>query len=157
MFKWYFFTLQKAPFRLAKWPVSEAEKHHIAPWNRLFRTTKWAISESKMHLFGLWYGVYRKAIHSKTGVIMLYLTFIYISFEKIFCQNFVKKNCKYTPWVSSENTDMPYSAYRVMDCPKLWNVRSEALIRTVQGSETHILRAPNILSQLPFEASWWTA
>ena len=34
---------------------------------------------------------------SKTGVIMLYLTFLYISFEKIFCQNFVKKNCKYDP------------------------------------------------------------
>ena len=103
MFKWYFFTLQKAPFRLAKWPVSEAEKHHIAPWNGLFRTTKWAISESKMYLFGLCYGVYRKAIQPKTGLIMPYLTFLYISFAKIFCQNFVKKKCKYVPWVSLKN------------------------------------------------------
>ena len=31
MSKRYFFVLQKAPFRLAKWPISEAEKHHIAP------------------------------------------------------------------------------------------------------------------------------
>ena len=31
MFKGYFFTLQKAPFRIAKKPISEAEKHHIAP------------------------------------------------------------------------------------------------------------------------------
>ena len=34
---------------------------------------------------------------SKTGFIMPYLTFIYISFGKIFCQNFVKKNRKYAP------------------------------------------------------------
>ena len=27
--------------------------------------------------------------------IMLVLTFIYISFTKIFCQNKIKKNCKY--------------------------------------------------------------
>ena len=31
MFKGRFFALQKAPFRLAKWPISESEKHHIAP------------------------------------------------------------------------------------------------------------------------------
>ena len=50
-----------------------------------------------MYLFGLCYGVYRKAIQPKTGLIMPYLTFLYISFEKIFCQNFVKKKCKYVP------------------------------------------------------------
>ena len=50
-----------------------------------------------MYLFGLCYGVYRKAIQPKTGLIMPYLTFFYISFEKIFCQNFVKKKCKYVP------------------------------------------------------------
>ena len=31
MFKGYFFMLQKAPFRLAIKPISEAEKHHIVP------------------------------------------------------------------------------------------------------------------------------
>ena len=31
MFKEYFFTLQKAPFRNAIKPISEVEKHHIAP------------------------------------------------------------------------------------------------------------------------------
>ena len=31
---------------------------------------------------------------------MPYLTFIYISFAKIFCQNFVKKNCKFVFRVS---------------------------------------------------------
>ena len=31
MFKGHFLVLQKAPFQLAKWPISEAEKHHIAP------------------------------------------------------------------------------------------------------------------------------
>ena len=31
MFEVYFFALQKAPFRIAKWPILEAEKHHIAP------------------------------------------------------------------------------------------------------------------------------
>ena len=33
------------------------------------------------------------------GFIMPYLTFVYISFEKIFCQNSVKKNCKYVSGV----------------------------------------------------------
>ena len=31
MFKGCFFMLQKAPFRLAIKPISEAEKHHIVP------------------------------------------------------------------------------------------------------------------------------
>ena len=53
-----------------------------------------------MYVFGLCYGVYRKAIHSKTGVITPYLTFLYTSFEKIFCQNFVKKNRKFVAQVS---------------------------------------------------------
>ena len=29
--------------------------------------------------------------------IMLFLTFFYISFAEIFCQNKIKKNCKYIP------------------------------------------------------------
>ena len=99
MFKEHFPAMQYAPFRLAKWPISEAEKHHIAPWNGLFRITKWAISERRMYLFGLWYGVYQKAIQPEIGLTMPYLTFLYISFGKIFCQNLIKKISKYAVWV----------------------------------------------------------
>ena len=38
-------------------------------------------------------------IKSKTGFTMPYLTFLYTSFAKIFCQNFVKKNRKFVAWV----------------------------------------------------------
>ncbi len=48
-----------------------------------------------MYVFGLCYGVYRKAIQTEKGLAMPYLTFLYTSFEKIFCQNFVKKNRKF--------------------------------------------------------------
>ena len=59
-----------------------------------------------MYLFGLCFGVYQRAIQPETGFIMPYLTFLYISFAKIFCQNFVKKNCKFITRVSVENTDI---------------------------------------------------
>ena len=39
--------------------------------------------------------VYQKAIHTEMTFIMPYLTFLYISFAKIFCQNYVKKICKF--------------------------------------------------------------
>ena len=97
--KGYFFVLQYAPFRLAIKPISEAEKHHIASWNGLYRTTKWAISESGTNFSCLWYRVYERVVQTETASIMLDLTFIYISFEKIFCQNSIKKNCKYVPQV----------------------------------------------------------
>ena len=42
-------------------------------------------------------------IKSKTGFTMPYLTFLYTSFEKIFCQNFVKKNRKYVMRVYVRN------------------------------------------------------
>ncbi len=63
--------------------------------NGLFRTAKWAISEHRTHFFGLRYGVYQKAVRTGMGYIMPHLTFVYISFAKIFCQNKVKKNCKH--------------------------------------------------------------
>ena len=50
-----------------------------------------------MRFSGLCYGVYQNVVRGETGFIMPYLTFVYISFAKIFCQNFVKKNCKYVP------------------------------------------------------------
>ena len=106
MFKTYFFVLQKVPFRLAKWPILEAKKHHIAPWNGLFRNAKWAISESETHFFGLWYRVYEKPVCPETASDTPYLTSIHTSFAKIFCQNRVKKNCKLIAWVSFKRTDI---------------------------------------------------
>ena len=53
MFKRYFFALQYGPFRLAKWAILGAEKHHIALQYRLNRTAKWAILESIMNFSGL--------------------------------------------------------------------------------------------------------
>ena len=43
---------------------------------------------------------------NKTGLIMPYLTFLYTSFEKIFCQNLVKKNRKLILMFSFENADI---------------------------------------------------
>ena len=94
MFNDYSIVLQKAPYWHAIWPISGAEKHHIAPRNGLFRTAKRALSESKTSDFGLCYGVYRKTIKHEMAFISLNLTFLHISFAKIFCQNLVKKNCK---------------------------------------------------------------
>jgi len=59
-----------------------------------------------MNIFGLRYRVYQKAIQSETCFIMPYLTFLYISFAKIFCQNTVKKNCKFVPWVFIKKADI---------------------------------------------------
>ncbi len=59
-----------------------------------------------MYLSGLCFGVYRKAIHSKTGFIMPDLTFLYTSFANLFCQNKVKKNCKSILIFSFENADI---------------------------------------------------
>ena len=97
MFKGHSFALQYAPFRLAIKPISEAEEHHIAPWNGLYCTVKWAISESGTCFSCLWYRVYERVVQTETASTTLYLTFLYISFGKIFCQNSVKKNCKYVP------------------------------------------------------------
>ena len=43
---------------------------------------------------------------SKTGFTMPYLTFLHTSFEKIFCQNLVKKNRKLILIFSFENADI---------------------------------------------------
>ena len=103
MFNDYSIVLQKAPYWHAIWPISGAEKHHIAPRNGLFRTAKRALSESETSDFGLCYGVYRKTIKHEMAFISLNLTFLHISFAKIFCQNLVKKNCKFVAWVYSVN------------------------------------------------------
>ena len=59
-----------------------------------------------MDFFGLCYGVYQKAIWAEKACITLVLTVIYISFAKIFCQNLVKKNCKYIARFSPLNADI---------------------------------------------------
>ena len=91
MLKNYIVVLQKAPFRHAKEPISWSEKHHIAPRNRLFRNAKWALLESETSDFGLCYRVYQKTTQPETAYITSVLTFICISFAKIFCQNKIKK------------------------------------------------------------------
>ena len=106
MFYMCFIALQKAPFRHAKRPISGAEKHHIAPWNGLSRTAKRAISEREVNLSGLCYGVYQRAICPEPASDIPDLTSIHISFAKIFCQNLVKKNCKYVARVFAENVSI---------------------------------------------------
>ena len=67
---------------------------------------KWAILERGINLFGLRYGVYEKSICPEPAADMPDLTSIHISFVKIFCQNLVKKNCKYVAWVFIENVNI---------------------------------------------------
>ena len=94
MFNGCFAALQYGPFRHAKWPISGAEKHHIALQYRLYRTVKWALSERKTDFYRLSDRVYQNAVLSEMSLILSDLTFVYTSFAKIFCQNKVKKNCK---------------------------------------------------------------
>ena len=58
-----------------------------------------------MNLFGLRYGVYQKTVRGKMAYIISVLTFIYTSFAKIFCQNLVKKNCKFIALVFVKDAD----------------------------------------------------
>ena len=94
MFNDYSIVLQKAPYWHAIWPISEAEMAYIEPQNRLYRMVKWALSESETDFSGLRYGVYEKPICPEPASDMSDLTFLHISFAKIFCQNLVKKNRK---------------------------------------------------------------
>ena len=55
-----------------------------------------------MYFSGLRYGVYQNAVLYGMSFILLVLTFLYISFAKIFCQNLVKKNCKYVVRIYSK-------------------------------------------------------
>ena len=59
-----------------------------------------------MDFFGVCYGVYEKTVLSGMSFIIPVLTVIYISFAKIFCQNLVKKNCKYIARFSTLNADI---------------------------------------------------
>ena len=106
MFKGHFIVLQYAPFRHAKWPILGCEMVLFSLWNGLYRTAKWALSESETNVIGLWYGVYHKTIRAETAFIISVLTFLYTSFAKIFCQNLVKKNCKFVSRFFIKNTDI---------------------------------------------------
>ena len=106
MFEGYFIALRKGPFRHAKRPISEAEMAHIALQYGLFRTAKWAISEHVTDFSVLRYGVYQNTILFEMPFILYDLTFIYISFAKIFCQNTVKKNYKFISSVFVKNVDI---------------------------------------------------
>ena len=99
----HFLSLRKAPFRHAKWPILGCDMVLFGLWNRLYCMMKWALSERRTYFFGLWYRVYQKAVLYWISFILYVLTFLYISFAKIFCQNLVKKNCKFVAWVYSVN------------------------------------------------------
>ena len=58
-----------------------------------------------MYYFGLLSGVYEKPAFPEMASNAPYLTFIHTSFEKIFCQNKVKKNCKLFSRKSLKNAD----------------------------------------------------
>ena len=67
---------------------------------------KWALSEHGMDSYGLQKWVYEKALQPETAFITSDLTFLYISFAKIFCQNKVKKNCKQAVRIVFKNPDI---------------------------------------------------
>jgi|GEM_PF-893182 len=148
MFEGHFIALQKAPFRHAKWPVLEAEKHHIAVQYGLFRMTKRAISERETCFSGLWCGVYQNVVRTGMGFIMPYLTFVYISFEKIFCQNSVKKNCKYVSGVLLRSDGVRGGKWRGkgvwLVCGRLIdNGDADLLLRGASAVDVHINRCRN--------------
>jgi len=82
-----------------------------------------------MYFSGLRYGVYQNAVLYGMSFILSVLTFIYISFAKIFCQNLVKKNCKYVVRI--------YSKYGGIICGKghgmsIYDYLKLSLLRFIQ-------------------------
>ena len=69
---------------------------------------KWALSELQKDYSGLWHRVRDRAVRPETDIIMQYLTFSYIYFPNLFCQNAVKKNCKSVPLVFFKTTYIKY-------------------------------------------------
>ncbi len=106
MFKEYFIVLQYAPFRHAKWAILECDMVLFSLRNGLYRKLKWAISERRIAFFGLRYRVYQKPVCHGMASDMPDLTFLYISFAKIFCQNKVKKNRKYVTKILPESDEI---------------------------------------------------
>lgn len=86
-----------------------------------------------MNNSGLRYRVYAKAFRAGRAFIILDLTFPYVSFPKLFCQNNVKKNRKSVVRVFSKNTDIR---------------RKEEWLRANKNTQQHGLCLWNRLCQL---------
>lgn len=99
-------AVQKAPYGHAIWPISGAEMHHITPWYGRNRTLKQAWSERKMNHSGPHCWVYEKTVRDERVLIICDLTFLYISFVILFCQNKVKKIYKFVVRVFFKNADI---------------------------------------------------
>ena len=71
---------------------------------------------------------------------MSYLTILYISFAKIFCQKKVKKNCKYVVRVSNENTDIGRKEKHEKHTHIMRNYQAEQNVHDIQTSLFLIIR-----------------
>ena len=67
---------------------------------------KWAISESKANNSGLCYRVHQNTAWSERAFTISDLTSLYIYFPTLFCQNTVKKICKFLVIVFVKNADI---------------------------------------------------
>lgn len=67
---------------------------------------KWAISESKANNSGLCYRVHQNTAWSERAFTTSDLTSLYIYFPTLFCQNTVKKICKFLVIVFVKNADI---------------------------------------------------
>ena len=74
---------------------------------------KRAISERHSIYFGLRHRVYERPVCQETASDTSDLTFPHIYFEKIFCQNKIKKNRKPVLRISLKNNDMGREESRV--------------------------------------------
>ncbi len=55
---------------------------------------------------GLQHMVYERTVCAETVSATQNLTFVYISFPNLFCQNKIKKNRKYAPQIFPKDTEM---------------------------------------------------
>ncbi len=70
---------------------------------------KRAISERHSIYFGLRHRVYERSVCQETASDTSDLTFPHIYFEKIFCQNKIKKNRKFAACVFFKNVDIGHN------------------------------------------------
>ena len=63
------------------------------------------------------YGIYVMAVKPEWAFGVLYLTILYISFAKIFCQKKVKKNCKSVARVFLKRADIVCEAMHGKNVP----------------------------------------
>ena len=72
-------------------PVSGHEMHNITLWYGHNQTLKQSLSWRNTSYSALWYWVYQRMSQYETVFIVPSLTFLYISFPVLLCQNKVKK------------------------------------------------------------------